>query len=133
MGYFLLALLFFSPPAFSQKTPITFLEDRCEFKTDGSGKSVGLKIMIKYPCSWSQADGDRPHVLKKFSYKLGSGKTLAQSLTIIQLATEPSKQEIAETFTLAGLKELVSTTGTFVSGRKVKIDGIDCGCIFRRK
>ena len=39
----------------------------------------------------------------------------------------PSKKEIAELFTQAGLKEIVEDLGTFVSGRKVKIDGMDCG------
>jgi hypothetical protein len=41
------------------------LNDKCTFETDGTGKSVGLKIKIAYPCSWTQADGERPHVVKK--------------------------------------------------------------------
>jgi hypothetical protein len=39
----------------------------------------------------------------------------------------PSKKEISELITQKGLKEMAKDLGTFVSGRKVKIDGIDCG------
>jgi hypothetical protein len=127
MKYLLVTLLLFSQASFAQETPSTFWNNRCEFKTDGTGKSAGLKIKLSYPCTWTQADGDRPHVVKKFSYNLGSGKSVIQSLTINKMPAEPSKQELAELFTQAGLKELASATGTFVSGRKLKIDGVDCG------
>lgn len=117
----------FTQSLFAQETPATFWNNRCDFKTDGTGKSAGLKIKLSVPCAWKQADGDRPHVVKKFSYSLNGGKSVIQSLTISKMPGEPSKKEIAEIFTQNGLKELASGTGTFVSGRKLKIDGIDCG------
>jgi hypothetical protein len=123
----LFLLLSVSLNAASQETPASFWNKRCEFNTDGTGKSAGLKIKLSYPCAWTQADGDRPHVVKKFSYNIGEGKSIIQSLTITKMPGEPSKKEIAEMFTQEGLKELASGTGTFVSGRKLKIDGIDCG------
>lgn len=124
---FLMLLLSMSLKISGQDTPETFWKNRCEFKTDGSGKSAGLKIKLSYPCSWTQADGDRPHVVKKFSYNIGGGKSVIQSLTINKMPAEPSKKEIDEMFTQEGLKEIASGTGTFVTGRKLKIDGLDCG------
>ncbi len=124
---FLLLLLSMCLKISAQDTPATFWKNRCEFKTDGTGKSAGLKINLSYPCSWTQADGDRPHVVKKFSYNIGEGKSVIQSLTINKMPAEPSKKEIDEMFTQEGLKEIASGTGTFVSGRKLKIDGLDCG------
>ena len=112
---------------YGQDTPATFWNNRCEFKTGGTGKSAGLKIKLSYPCAWTQADGDRPHVVKKFSYNIGEEKSVIQSLAINKMPEEPSKKEIAEMLTQEGLKELASKIGTFVSGRKLKIDGIDCG------
>jgi hypothetical protein len=113
--------------ASAQEATTTFWNDQCSFETDGTGKAVGLKIKISYPCVWTMADGDRPHVVKKFSYNLGNGKTLIQSLTINKMPGESSRMEIAEMFSNKGLKELIGSAGTFISGRKVKIDGVDCG------
>ncbi len=125
--FFFLSFLIFCINAFGQNSPSAFLNDKCSYETDGTGKSMGLKIKLAYPCSWTQANGDRPHVVQKFSYSFGDGSSLIQSLTINKMPATPSKKEIAELFTQAGLKEMVEDLGTFVSGRKVKIDGMDCG------
>ena len=127
MKYLFILFVIFTPPVYSQETAATFWNNRCEYKTDGTGKSLGLKIKLSVPCKWRQAEGDRPHVVQKFSYGFEEGKSIMQGLTITKMPAEPSKKEIAEMFTQSGLKELASGTGTFVSGRKLKIDGIDCG------
>jgi hypothetical protein len=124
---FLLLLLLKFLNIAAQNNPANFWNNRCYFETDGTGKSTGLKIKLSYPCTWIQSDGDRPHVVKKFSYNLGDGRSVNQSLTIIKMPAELSKKEIQEMFTKEGLKEMASESGTFVSGRKIKIDGIDCG------
>ncbi|MEO5991801.1 MAG: hypothetical protein ABIP68_09215 [Ferruginibacter sp.] len=124
---FLLLLLSMCLAVTAQETPATFWKNRCEFKTDGTEKSAGLKIKLSYPCSWTQADGDRPHVVKKFSYSFGKGKSVIQTLMIKKIPPELSKKEIDEMLTQEGLKEIASAIGTFVSGRKSKIDGLDCG------
>lgn len=111
----------------AQDSPADFWRNHCDFKTDGTSKSIGIKIKFSYPCSWKQEEGDRPHIVKKFTYNLGKGKSLIQTLTIKKMIGEPSKNEIAEMYTQKGLKEIASKVGTFVSGRKLKLDGIDCG------
>jgi len=126
MKYFALLFLFIVSNSYSQETPSTFWKNRCEFKTDGSGKSLGLKVKLSVPCVWKQADGERPHVVKKFSYSSGTN-TVISTLTINKMVPPPSKAEVDEMFTPAGLKELGEGLGTFISGRKVKIDGLDCG------
>ncbi|MEY5047616.1 MAG: hypothetical protein RLZZ175_975 [Bacteroidota bacterium] len=125
--FLLIPLLIFSLNCLSQETPSSLLENLCEYKTDGLGKSKGLKIKIKFPCNWKQADGDRPHVVKKFSYDLGDGSSLNQNIVINQFPYTPSNAEINDMLSSQGLKELVGKSGTFISGRKIKIDGIDCG------
>lgn len=127
MKYLFILFMIFSQSVFSQETPATFWNNRCVYKTDGTGKSLGLKIKLSVPCKWTQAEGERPHIVQKFSYGFEEGKSVIQSLTITKMPAEPSKKEIAEILTQSGLKELVSGTGTFISGRKLKIDGIDCG------
>jgi len=126
MKYFLFLFLHISFSSYSQDTPATFWQNRCDFKTNGTGKSLGLKIKLSVPCAWKQADGERPHVIKKFSYNSGTN-TAVSALQINKMPTIPSKAEIDEMFTQEGLKELGESLGTFISGRKLKIDGLDCG------
>jgi len=127
MKYLFIAIIFFTQICYAQESATSFWNNRCEYKTDGTGKSLGLKIKLSYPCLWTRVDGDRPHVVQKFSYGFEGGKSISQGFTITQMPSVASKNEIAEMLTQQGLKELASATGTFVSGRKLKIDGIDCG------
>lgn len=127
MKYLFILFVIFSQCVYSQETAATFWNNRCEFKTDGTGKSLGLKIKLSVPCVWTQADGERPHVVKKFSNSFGGGKSITANLTITKMPYEPSQKEISEMFTQQGLKELGNSLGTYISGRKLKIEGIDCG------
>lgn len=132
MRHLIILFLFISLSSSAQEEKNNFWKNRCEIFTDGNGKSLGLKIKMYYPCAWIQEDGERPHIVKKFSYDLGLGKSLAQTIAIKQMETEPSKRELDELFSQAGLKKLVSSNATFISGRKVKIDGLDCGEIIQK-
>ena len=76
---------------------------------------------------WTKSNGDRPHVVQKFFYSFGDGSSLNESLTISKIAESFTKKEKALLFTEDGLREMVKDLGTFVSARKVKIDGMDCG------
>ncbi len=111
----------------AQDNPASFLNNLCDFKTDGTGKSAGLKIKLSYPCMWLAEDGERPHVIKKFSYGIGNESSLVQVFSIHKMAAELSKKEIEAKLSQNGLKGIANSIGTFISGRKLKIDGIDCG------
>jgi len=43
------------------------------------------------------------------------------------LALQNTKAEVDEMITQAGIKELWEGLGTFISGKKLKIDGLNCG------
>jgi len=126
MKYSLIFIVLISGKSFSQESPTALWQNKCEFKTDGLKKSLGLKIKLTIPCSWKQVDGDRPHVVKKFLYNSGDNSVFS-TLTITQMPEIPSKADINYTFSQDGLKELVENMGTFIMGKKIKIDGQDCG------
>lgn len=133
MKQIIIALLFLSNSTFSQDSASTFWKNRCDFKTDGTGKSLGLKIKLSVPCTWKKADGERPRVVKKFSYNSGFNSAIL-TLTINKMPSVPSKAEIDELFSQQGLKELCEDYLIFISGRRLKIDGQDCGeLIFKAK
>lgn len=126
MKYILFTFLLLSNFAFSQDSASTFWKNRCDYKTDGTGKSLGLKIKLSVPCTWMEKEGERPHVVKKFTNSL-NGNTAMATLIINKMPAIPSKAEMVDLFTQKGLKELCQDLGTFISGRKIKIDGLDCG------
>ena len=39
---------------------------RQRYKTDGLGKSQGVKLILQLPYSWIEKDGERPHIVKKW-------------------------------------------------------------------
>ncbi len=119
--------LFFTIKGFSQPSPSTFWKDRCSFSTDGTGKSLGLKIKLSVPCKWIQTDGERPHIVKNFSITPLEGSLIIETLSVNKIPTELTKEEIAETFSQIGLKNFCVNLGTFISGRQIKLDGVDCG------
>jgi hypothetical protein len=121
-----IGFLFFTQSVFSQETPATFWDNRCDFKTDGSGKSMGLKIKISFPCLWKHVEGEHPHVVRRFSYGLKEAISLVQTLTIDRFPKEQSQVEKEYFFSEKGFKELAGKTGTYISGRKITIDGLDC-------
>jgi len=122
---FLLVFLFINN--YAQTSPENFWKHRCVFNTDGSGKSLGLKIRFSIPCEWEQIDGDRPHIVKKFSYSFADGSSIVQTLLVNKMPRSLTKEETNEMFTQSGLKEVGKSLGTFISGRKLLIDGLDCG------
>lgn len=44
-----------------------------EYRTDGTGKSRGVKIGIEYPGSWRAKEGRRPHVVQNIASQNGKG------------------------------------------------------------
>jgi len=126
MKYLFPLFLFISKVLFAQETPTTFWQNQCDFKTDGTGKSMGLKIKLSVPCAWTQADGERPHVVKKVTYSLNDA-TIVQTLLVTKLPDAPSKTELDNQLTQAGLKTLSKDLGTFISGKRVKVDAVDGG------
>ena len=124
---FVCFLLLIDIISYSQKTPESFWKNRCIYNTDGSGKSMGLKIQFSVPCDWEQQEGDRPHIVKKFSTSFADGSMVSQNLLVNKMTRKLTKVETNEMFTPEGLKELGESIGTYISGRKLIIDGLDCG------
>ena len=61
-----------------------------EYRSDGSGKALGIKIGLEYPSSWKAKAGRRPHILQKFTSQNGKGKVSAGILVM------PIPEEFAE-------------------------------------
>lgn len=119
-------LLFLTISCSAQNYPAEFLENTCDYKTDGSGKSLGLKLKLSVPCAWIQSDGDRPHVVRKFS-KTIDNYTISHNFTVNKLEYTPDQAEVSELFSEEGLIEFSKDNSEFISGRKLIIEGLTCG------
>src|SRR5690242_9302675 len=116
MRYLLVVLLFISNLIFAQETQTSFWQNQCDFKTDGSGKSMGLKIKLSVPCSWTEERGERPHVVQKFTHN-SDNAAIVETLLVTKLPEMPSKAELDNQLTQDGLKALCNELGTFISGK----------------
>ena len=59
-----------------------------EFKTDGTGKSLGLHLGVVYPASWEAKEARAPHIVKKFVGKPLNGNIIQCMLFVNNLPTE---------------------------------------------
>jgi hypothetical protein len=73
-----------------------------EYYTIESSKSQGLSIKIKYPKSWNAENGDRPHVVQKFTCNSANGYVIAMIL-INKLDGIPPKEDIKALLSEDGL------------------------------
>lgn len=79
-------------PSYDDSPPREFVDGfKREFRTDGSGKSAGLKLAIQIPCSWTMQDGRRPHVVQVFKSKGGHGDSMS-TLLVRQLPEGTTEQ-----------------------------------------
>lgn len=92
-----------------------------KYCTKGNEKASDLNLCIKYPQSWIEKEGNRPHVLVKLR---GTSKPEMVMICIIKLEKELSEDEKA--FTIEGLKSLADEPSmTYLSGKiGLEIDGL---------
>lgn len=98
---------------------------RTRYKTDGTGKSLGLKLSIDYPKAWTEEDGKRPHILRKFT---GIGDQPKNAMFLVQVTSlKPDEQEeiLAGISNPYNFKQSLPSEAIFISGDKCKIDGLN--------
>jgi hypothetical protein len=69
------------------------------YRTFGEGKSQGLDISIKYLDTWKKEEGNRPHIIQKFSKQIGT-LTIGYSILIIKFdesdVSDEDKRDVLE-------------------------------------
>ncbi len=123
---FLLFVIVSTSFCFSQESPSALMNNLCKFETDGTGKSLGLKIKFVFPCLWEGMDGNRPHILKKFNYSI-DGNSIRQIITIRDIQGSMSQRDIALMLSSEGMRNSIEGLGTYLNSRKITIDGIETG------
>lgn len=98
-----------------------------KFSTEGHQKSKGINITIEYPNSWAAAEGERPHIVQKFSRAFEDGSTVMCLILIKDLPLQVkmfSDEEIAkEIFTEEVIKSMFPGNSKLLEHQQTKYDG----------
>jgi len=94
----------------------------CTYQTDGTGKAKGLKVSIRYPCSYTPMDAQTdPNTVKKFSFQNGRNVI---SLFIDKLPDQIKEKDTAKEFSLETIKKSLQLQGEVNSIKNIIIDGV---------
>lgn len=88
---------------------------RQRFNTDGGGKSRGIKLSLQLPRSWAAQDGERPHIVKKWTSENGTG---LESLMLDIRDAEgysPDRREIERLLSSGDVKETLPQGAVYVA------------------
>lgn len=69
---------------------------RQRFNTDGSGKARGIRLRLQLPRSWLAQEGERPHIVRKWTNEGGTGLSLVMLDIRDTGSQEPSAREIEQ-------------------------------------
>lgn len=94
-----------------------------QYSTRGHAKSRGLHITLRYPRSWQPAEGDRPHIVQKFTAGDGtaancnigireSGLSAAQTRAAVQPAAARSQLPASATLVSSQATSLDAQPGS---------------------
>ncbi len=89
---------------------------RQRYRTDGSGKSQGLRFHLQLPRSWQVKEGERPHVVQKWISEGGTG--LANIMLLVQDTggETPNRAEVDQFVRSGEIRTIVPDGGTYIDG-----------------
>lgn len=84
------------------------------FRSDGSGKSQGIKLSLQIPKSWAVKEGERPHIVQKWQSENGTGLELIMLDIRDAQGYNPSKTEIESIVRSGEVKETIPEGATYI-------------------
>lgn len=99
--------------------------EKTTFSTLGHTKSQGLNISLKYPSTWVAREGQRPHIVQKFT-GASTGSIVPGCMVIIQELPSIGKifldGQMAEEIFSEGVKDYIPPGAVYIDGGTTKID-----------
>jgi hypothetical protein len=89
---------------------------RQRYKTDGTGKSQGLRFHLQLPRSWLIKEGERPHVVQKWVSEGGTG--LSNIILMVQdtAGETPGRAEMDQFVRSGEIRESVPDDSKYLDG-----------------
>lgn len=92
------------------------------YQTDGAGKSRGIILNLQLPKSWSSQDGERPHIVKKWTSENGSGSEMIM-LDIRNIGENITHKEIELLLNSSQIKSLPPPRFSYINSGKITLEG----------
>lgn len=97
---------------------------RQRYRTDGSGKALGLRLHLQLPRSWSSTDGERKRAIRQWISEGGNGRDLIL-LDIRDVGNfRPSRAEIERFIAQGGARELAMHVGEVVEASAFSLESL---------
>lgn len=98
---------------------------RNRYRTDGGGKSLGIVLSLQTPRSWAASEGERPHIVQKWTSEGGTG--LDTIMLDIRRLEGPAiaKKQIDDLLQSGEIRSLLPGTATYVSSGSFTVEGLD--------
>jgi truncated hemoglobin YjbI len=96
------------------KNPVAEFGDgfRQRFRTDGTGKSQGVRLVLQLPRSWVAKDGERPHIVQKWTSEGGTGSSMIMLDIRDAQGYAPDRKEMEHFVKSGEVREIVPEGGT---------------------
>lgn len=92
------------------------------YKTDGTGKSQGIKLKLQLPRSWLGKDGDRPHIAQKWISENGTGLNIIMLIIGDAKGFNPKKKEIIALVRSGEVKNVAPEGSQFIDAGNFNLE-----------
>lgn len=101
-------------------------ESKTRYSSADHSKSLGLRLTIDYPKSWSMEEGKRPHIVKKFTGVYNETQNASFLIQIMPLDNNSDREAIIQAINNPiNFKNSLPSGTNFINAEKVKIDGLN--------
>ncbi len=95
---------------------------RKDFATDGTDKSLGIKLNMQLPRSWQAEIGKRPHIVQKWTSENGTGlEMILLDIRDVQ-GYNPTKKEMEEFVRSGEVKEIVPEGSKYLASGNFSLE-----------
>lgn len=95
---------------------------RERFETDGTGKAQGLRLALQLPQSWLAQEGERPHIVQRWTSEFGTGLSTIMLDVRDTGGDTPSAQELAAAIKSGEIRQDLASLGTVRSVSQVSVE-----------
>lgn len=95
---------------------------RQRYRTDGTGKSQGIRLALQLPRSWLAKDGERPHIVQKWTNEGGTGYSSVMLDIRDAEGYNPTRREMEQFVKSGEVRDVVPAGGTLHDSGTVTLE-----------
>ncbi len=96
---------------------------RQRFDTDGTGKARGIRLSLRLPRSWAAREGERPHIVKKWTTEGGTGREILMLDIRDADGYDRDKREIERFLRSGEVRQVVPQGGVLIASGPFTVEG----------